>query len=89
MKSFTTERFRKLYRELPDAVHQQARHAYRRFQENPQHPSLQFKKVHPTQPIYSARVSLEYRVLGVVDGDEIAWFWIGSNADYDKLVGPL
>jgi hypothetical protein len=45
--------------------------------------------VHPTQPIYSARVNLDYRVLGILDGEEIAWFWIGSHADYDKLLGRL
>lgn len=89
MKSHTTERFRKLFAALPESVREQAREAYRFFRENPQHPGLQFKRVHPTKPIYSARVNIDYRVLGVRDGEEIAWFWIGSHDDYDKLLARL
>jgi hypothetical protein len=89
VKSHTTERFRKLFAALPESVREQAREAYRFFRENPQHPGLQFKRVHPTKPIYSARVNIDYRVLGVRDGDEIAWFWIGSHDDYDKLLARL
>lgn len=39
-----------------------------------------------TQPIYSVRVDLEYRAVGVMDGEVIVWFWIGSHADYDELL---
>lgn len=74
---------------MPDSVREQAREAYRFFRENPNHPGLQFKRVHPTKPIYSARVNIDYRVLGVRDGNEIAWFWIGSHDDYDKLLARL
>jgi hypothetical protein len=48
---------------------------------------LRFKHVHPTEPIYSVRISLDYRALGVLQDDDIVWFWIGSHADYDKLLG--
>lgn len=34
----------------------------------------------------SVRVALGYRALGVVRGKDILWFWIGSHADYDRLV---
>jgi len=30
---------------------------------------------------------LHYRALAVASGEELAWFWIGSHAEYDKLVG--
>ena len=89
MKSSTTERFRKAYRDLPAQVQQQTRRAYRRFLENPSHPSLQFKRVHTSQPIYSARINRDYRALGVLSDNEIVWFWIGSHADYDKLLDQL
>ncbi len=89
MRSYTTERFRKLFAELPLPVRQQAREAYRFFKENPNHPGLQFKKVHRTKPIYSARVNVNYRVLGILDNDEIVWFWIGPHAEYDKLLSRL
>jgi len=89
MKSFTTERFRKLYSDLPKDIRKLAREAYKKFMDDPQHPSLQFKKVYTSQNIFSARVNIDYRVLGVRDADEIVWFWIGSHADYDKLLKNL
>ena len=40
-------------------------------------------------PIYSARVGISYRAVGVRDGDSLVWYWIGSHADYDKLLAQL
>jgi hypothetical protein len=31
-------------------------------------------------------VTLGYRVLGLLEDDEIAWFWIGTHAAYDRLL---
>jgi len=42
--------------------------------------------VHPTLPVYSARVNREYRAVGVRDGDEMVWFWIGGHTEYDQLL---
>ena len=89
MTSHTTARFRKALAQLPDHVRRQARLAYRRFQEDPTHPSLQFKQVHPTRPIYSARVGRGYRALCLRDNDELIWFWIGSHAESDNLLSRL
>ena len=89
MKSSTTARFRKAFARLPAQVQRQARAAYRLFQMSPNHPSLRFKKVHPAEPIYSVRISLDYRALGVMEKDEVVWFWIGSHADYDQLLSQL
>ena len=86
MKSHTTERFRKAFERLPEQVRRQAREAYKLFAQNPYHPSLHFKQVHPTRSIYSVRISIEYRALGVQEEGEIIWFWIGSHAGYDKLI---
>ena len=50
-------------------------------------PEIQQKaRVHRTEPIFSVRIDIQYRVLGVRDEDRIIWFWIGSHADYDKLL---
>jgi mRNA-degrading endonuclease RelE of RelBE toxin-antitoxin system len=89
MKSQINEDFLKAYRKLPKNVREQARKAYRLFRDNPQHPSLNFKPVHPNQPIYSARVSRGYRTVGIRVDDTIVWFWIGSHADYDTLLSNL
>jgi hypothetical protein len=89
MTSRTTEGFWKLYETLPQQTQSRAKAAYQRFQQDPHHPGLQFKKVHETQPIYSARISRDYRAVGVKDENEIIWFWIGSHSDYDNLLSQL
>ncbi|MEW5828329.1 MAG: hypothetical protein AB1846_05510 [Chloroflexota bacterium] len=86
MNSRTTDKFRKAYAELPADVRKQARQAYRLFIENPYHPSLRFKSIHPVRPIYSVRIGLAYRAVGILDGEDIIWYWIGSHAEYDKLI---
>lgn len=77
MNSHTTDKFRKAFAELPADVQKQARQAYRLFIENPYRPSLHFKPIHPTRPIYSVRIGLDYRAVGVRDGDDIIWYWVG------------
>ncbi|HEY6239314.1 MAG TPA: hypothetical protein VIW78_00590 [Burkholderiales bacterium] len=86
MISRATDAFWKAYRNLPDQVQQRAKTAYRIWQENPGHPSLQFKQIHSTEPIYSVRIGLGWRAVGVRSGETIVWYWIGSHADYDTLI---
>ncbi len=86
MKSRATAGFRRLFAELPKPVQVHAREAYRRFLANPSRPGLRFKKVHPTLPIYSARVSGGYRAVGTLSAGEIVWFWIGPHSEYEKLL---
>ncbi|MBI4488535.1 MAG: hypothetical protein HY694_05580 [Deltaproteobacteria bacterium] len=86
MTSHTTAQFRRLFAELPAEVQRQARRAYRVFRQNPNHPSLRFKPIHPRRSIYSVRVSPGYRAVGILESDEIIWYWIGSHADYDRLL---
>jgi hypothetical protein len=89
VNSHTTARFRSAFEALPQRVQRNARRAYRQFQKDPQHPSLQFKQVHPVRPIFSARVALGYRALAVREGSDIIWFWVGSHAEYDRLLSQL
>ena len=58
--------------------------AYERLKQDPRYPSLQFKKV---GHFWSARVGGHYRALAVEVPDGFVWFWIGSHADYDRLLG--
>ena len=89
MTSRTTARFREALAQLPAHVQRQARDAYKQFIQNPGHPSLRFKPVHATRPIYAARVSRDYRAVGIIDGEVIVWFWIGSHANYERLLRQL
>jgi len=84
--SHTSERFRKLFAELPPHRQQQARETYKQFGRDPFHPGLHFKPVHPKKPIYSVRISLDYRAVGIQSENEIIWFRIGSHDEYDKLL---
>ncbi|HVF09803.1 MAG TPA: hypothetical protein VNA16_03325 [Abditibacteriaceae bacterium] len=78
-----------MYEALPEQIQRRAKAAYQRFQQDPYHPGLQFKQVHVNEPIYSARINRDYRAVGVKDGNEIVWFWIGSHSDYDNLLAQL
>ncbi len=89
MKSCTTREFRRLFALLPRQVQHQARQAYRMFRQDSAHPGLHFKRVHLDPPVYSARVDIGYRAVGVVDADSVVWFWIGSHADYDRRLKEL
>ena len=74
-------------RTLPHEVRRQAQQACRQFKANPWHGSLHFKHVHPREPIYSVRIARSYRALGKRDDKGMLWFWIGSHADYDRILG--
>jgi hypothetical protein len=52
--------------------------------QDPYHPSLHFKKV---GRFWSVRVGLHYRALAVEEGSDVVWFWFGTHAEYDKLLG--
>lgn len=89
MKSSITKTFRKEFSQLPEVVKEQVAKAYAIWQSDPYQGSLQFKLVSQRQPIYSVRVGLNYRVLGLLENDHIYWFWIGSHAEYDELLKRL
>jgi mRNA-degrading endonuclease RelE of RelBE toxin-antitoxin system len=89
MKSSVTKAFRKQLSQLPESVQEQATKAYALWRSDPYHNSLQFKRVSQRQPIYSARIGLNYRVLGLLEEEQIYWFWIGAHAEYDELLGRL
>jgi hypothetical protein len=85
--SLLTDDFRACFAALPAEVREQARQAYQRWRENPAHPGLRYKPVRGQPGLWSVRVGRGWRALGRVDGDTITWFWIGSHADYDGLIG--
>jgi hypothetical protein len=71
-------------------VQERARNAHALFEQDMQHPSLNFKRVRGTHsPIYSARIGVYYRALGLLEGDVVTWFWIGPHTEYERLIGRL
>lgn len=86
IESRTTREFRDAFALLPEDVCRRAGRAYRLFRSDPRHPSLRFKKVDEESNIYSVRIGLGYRALGVMQGSLIIWFWMGSHAECDRLL---
>jgi len=79
-------RFWNLYRQLPGDVQKLADKNYQLLKVNPSHPSLQFKKVGKHKQLWSVRVGINYRALGTEKSEGVVWFWIGTHAQYDKLL---
>lgn len=73
MKSHVTAQFRRQFAALPAEVRQRGRRSYLLWRENPAHPGVQFKRVHPHQPIYSARIGLGWRAVGLRQGDTVIY----------------
>ncbi|MBF0228817.1 MAG: hypothetical protein HQK63_04395 [Desulfamplus sp.] len=86
MISQTTSKFWELYYSLPLSVQQKANKAYQIWCENPDAPSLYFKRVGKTRPVYSVRIGEEYRALGLLNSDIVTWFWIGTHDEYMRLL---
>lgn len=74
MKSSTTKSFRKCLSDLPTSVQEKAAKVYALWREDPYHSSLQFKRVSQKQAIYSVRISISYRALGLLESDHIYWY---------------
>lgn len=87
MLSKTTRVFWRHFDDLPADVKDLAEKAYRQFRSDPNHPSLQFKRVSRSEPVYAARIGIRYRALGLLEDDTITWFWIGSHDEYERLLG--
>lgn len=72
------------YRALSADVQKLADRAFVRLKADPRHPSLHFKK---SDRFWSVRVGLHYRALAVEVPKGFLWFWIGSHAGYDSMIG--
>jgi len=84
VKHFASEGFWKCYDALPVAVRDVADRNFQVLKVDPRHPSLHFKQV--SQTYWSARVGLSYRALARRVDDDFIWFWIGTHAEYDRLL---
>jgi hypothetical protein len=67
MTSTTTDQFWRHYSTLPSEAKRQAKDAYTLFLSDAYHPSLHFKRIHSTRPVFSVRIGIHYRAVGVLD----------------------
>lgn len=83
VRHFASPQFWRLYRQLPPDVRDLADKNFQLLKADSKHPSLHFKKI---GKLWSVRVGAHYRALGLDKTEGVVWFWIGSHADYDKLL---
>ncbi len=84
MKHRATPDFWYHYRQLPTEIQDLADKSYQLLQQDSRYPSLHLKKV---GQYWSVRIGLHYRAVAIAEGGDFAWFWIGSHAEYDRLLG--
>lgn len=79
----TTVDFWDCYNNLPKEVQRLADENYALLRSNSRPPSLHFKRV---GRLWSVRVGIGFRALAL-DGDAGPnWFWIGSHAEYNRII---
>ncbi|MDA8156967.1 MAG: hypothetical protein M0Z52_11060 [Actinomycetota bacterium] len=61
--------------------------AFGLWSEDPFHPALRFKCINKPENIWSVRITLGYRALGIMDDDTVTWFWIGGHDEYERFFG--
>lgn len=71
------------YDALPEQVRKLADENFELLKLDPRHPSLHFKRV---GKFWSVRIGKSWRALALQDGNDLVWFWIGSHADYDRML---
>ena len=87
MKSGTLPSFWEDYAKLNDELKRRARKSYQLWSENPFHPSLRFKCINQSESLWSVRITRGIRAVGIMDGDKVVWFWIGTHDDYEAFFG--
>jgi hypothetical protein len=86
VNSQTTADFWKRFSRLLVDEQDQAREICRLWRANPSHNSLHFERVSRHPPIYSVRIGLGYWALCLRDGDTVTWYWVGTHAEYDRML---
>jgi mRNA-degrading endonuclease RelE of RelBE toxin-antitoxin system len=89
VKSHLSQKFIKCYSGLPERIKRITKKNYKLWKKNPNHSSLNFKEVKDNTNIYSVRIGIGWRAIGVVEQDTIIWFWIGSHEDYNNMISNL
>ncbi|MCE5231412.1 hypothetical protein LLG95_17690 [bacterium] len=74
---------------LPECIQRLSRKNYLLWKQNPYHPSLQFKCVSNRKPVYSVRIGIGWRALGVKSDDVMVWFLIGPHSEYNELISKI
>ena len=84
MRHLASPKFWEAYAALSPDTRRIADEKFSLLKADPRHPSHHLKQI---GRFWSVRVGLHHRALGVSHEEGVLWFWIGSHADYDRMVG--
>jgi hypothetical protein len=83
VKHYAAPDFWACYRDLPPEVQRLANKSFELLKADPHHPSIHFKRSIGS----GLRVGLDHRALAIQIPDGVLWFWIGTHAEYDIIIG--
>lgn len=85
MNSKTLPSFWDAYKDLDKNIRLRVRKAFHLWAQNPFHSSLHFKCINAEESIWAVRITLDYRAIGILEGDTVTWFWIGGHDEYERF----
>ena len=71
------------YNRLPPEIQDLADSCFELLKSNPRHLFCHLKRI---RELWAVRVDEHYRALGLDVGGRIYWIWIGTHAEYDKII---
>ena len=74
-----TDRFRKLYQKLPEAIRKKVKRQLRALAKDVRHPSLHAKRIRGREDIWEARVDIHHRMTFHMTGDHIILRAVGPH----------
>ena len=85
MKLSPTENFKRQYKKLPPPIKDAAKKQLAFLLANPQHPSLNIKKMNDPRNIWEGRITHSYRFTFQVEGDRYILRTIGTHDTLKNL----
>ena len=87
MNSFCSSKFWDCYNGLSEQIRDEAKESYVLWCKDSTAKSLYFKPVPNKAGWWSVRATKSHRAVGIKDGEDIVWFFIGNHDDYMRLIG--
>jgi hypothetical protein len=83
IRHLASDEFWSAYARLPADIRDLADKNFALLKIDSRHPSLHFKDA---GRYWSVRIGSHYRALAKREDDDFRWHWIGSHAEYDRLI---
>ena len=93
LRNRRTADFRQQYEQLPANIQKLGVAAFKRFCDDPSHPSLRLHELGDSKRgshlpgSRSVSITRRYRAVYVVKDGVNVWYWVGTHAEYDRFSG--